>query len=306
MIRCWKNTIVGLLSLFFIGLFACQKTTPAKAAALTPLQSLINTDTTLSLYHLMLLRANDIGLLKDTTTSLLLPRNAVLVAAGYPRTIIDSMSSSLADRIVRYNYLPSGIASDSLVATPNPTRLGVPLYIIGKSNGILTLNGIGMAGDKPTAVGQASVYWLITMVPPAADSLPDILATDSTLTYLNAVFARTGIYDSLMQTGNFTVLAPVNSAFQAAGYDSIGAIDSANVDTLFQLAMNQVVKGTYFTTNFPATVTNLAEAGIVVTMNNGMLQFAGAGNATPVHWISGDNVAGPNTILHKIDGIISP
>lgn len=306
MISCWKHTLAGLAGLFFIGLLACQKTATVKPVELTPLQTLINTDTTLSLYHLMLLRANDIGMLKDTTASLLLPRNAVLVAAGYPEIIIDSMSSSLADRVVRYNYLPSGVSTDSAGPTPNPTRLGVPLYIMDNGGGVLMLNGIGTAGDKPTAVGKASVYWLTSMVPPAADSLPDILATDSSLSYLNAVFTRTNIYDSLLQTGSYTVLAPVNSAFQAAGYDSIGAIDSANIDTLIQLALNQVVKGSYFTTTFPPSVTNMTGAGIVVTVSNGMLQFAGAGNTTPVHWLSGDNVAGPTTILHKTDGILSP
>ncbi|HEV9035044.1 MAG TPA: hypothetical protein VGQ51_00435, partial [Puia sp.] len=95
-------------------------------------------------------------------------------------------------------------------------------------------------------------------------------------------------------------------AFQAAGYDSIGAIDSANVDTLIQLALNQVVKGSYFTTTFPSTVTNMTGAGILVTRSNGILQFAGGGNVTPVHWLSGDNVAGQSTILHKTDGIVSP
>ena len=306
MISCWKNTIVGLLSLFLIGAFACQKTTTEKKVELTPLQTLVNTDTTLSLYHLMLLRANDAALLKDTTASLLLPRNDVMITSGYPEVIIDSMSSSLADRIVRYNYLPSGITTDSAGPTPNPTRLGVPLYILDNGNGMLVLNGSATAGDKPTTVGKASVYWLNGMVPPAADSLPDILGTDSTLTYLNAVFARTNIYDSLLQTGSFTLLAPVNSAFQAAGYDSLGAIDSANVDTLIQLALNQVVKGSYFTTNFPPSVTNMTGANIVVTINNGMLQFAGAGNSTPVHWLSGNNVTGPTTILHKTDGIVTP
>lgn len=306
MIRCWKHTIAGLLGLFLIGTFACQKTAPAKAVQITPLQTLVNTDTTLSLYHLLLLRANDIGLLKDTTAALLIPRNEVLVAAGYPEIIIDSMSSALADRIARYNYLPSGLNTDSAGSTPNPTKLGVPVYIVDNGNGTLMINGIGAAGDKPAAVGKASVYWLSSMVPPAADSLPDILATDSSLAYLNAVFTRTNIYDSLLQTGSYTLLAPVNSAFQAAGYDSIGAIDSANIDTLIQLALNQVVKGSYFTTTFPPTVTNLAGIGIAVMTSNGMLQFTGPGNTTPVHWLSGDNVAGPTTILHKTDGIVSP
>lgn len=301
-----KNTIIGLVSLFFIGFFACQKPPPPVKVEVTPLQNLINSDTTLSLYHLMLLRANDIGLLQDAPAALFIPPNTVMLQAGYAELIIDSMSSALADRICRYNYLPSGLNIDSSGNNANPTLLGVPLYVLDNGNGQLVLNNSATANDKPVSVGQASVYWLQSMVPPAADSLPEILGTDSTLTYLNEVFTLTNLYDSLLQTGSYTLLAPVNSAFQAAGYDSLGAIDSANIDTLLQLAMNQVVKGAWFTTTFPAMVTNLTGAGIVVTMNNGMLQFAGAGNATPVNWLSGNMIAGPTLVLHKTDGIISP
>ncbi|HVS94926.1 MAG TPA: fasciclin domain-containing protein [Puia sp.] len=304
MIRYWKNTVAGILSLFLIGFLACKKSAPTKVQ-LTPLQTLLNTDTSLSLYHLLLLRANDAGLLKDTAASLLMARNDVLIASGYPRIIIDSMSSSLADRIVRYNYLPSGVSLDSAGVNVVPTRLGVPLYVEQNGNQ-LVLNGSATADGTPVAVGKASVYWLTAMVPPAADSLPNLLGTDSTLTYLNAVFTRTNLYDSLLQTGSYTLLAPVNSAFQQAGYDSIGAIDSANIDTLVHLAMNQVVRGAYFTTGFPGTVTTLSGGSVTVTVNNGIVQFAGAGNMVPVHWLTGDNVAGPTIILHKTDGIIDP
>ncbi|GGB10810.1 hypothetical protein GCM10011511_37970 [Puia dinghuensis] len=287
-----------------IGLLACKKT-PAAKIQVTPLQTLINTDTTLTLFHRMILRANDVALLNDEAVTLFIPRNAVLRQDGYPELIIDSMSSTLADRIVRYQYLPAAVNTDSAGYTPNTTLLGIPVYI-GKDNaGNLLLNGSATAANKPTAVGKASVYWLNSVVPPGADSLTELLQTDSSIKLFARIMARTNLYDSLLQTGSFTVLAPVNHALLAAGYDSL-RIDTVNVDSLLPIAQNQVVKGTWFSTTFPSKVTTLTGGSITVAVAGGVLQFAGTGNSTPVHWLSGDQVGGSGLILHHVDGILSP
>ena len=45
------------------------------------------------------------------------------------------------------------------------------------------------------------------------DSLNVLLEGDSTLSFLSEVFLRTNLYDSLLTSGNFTLLAPNNTAF---------------------------------------------------------------------------------------------
>jgi hypothetical protein len=299
-----KNTIVGILSLALISIFACKKTHSISKVELTPLQTLINTDTTLSLYHLMIVQANDEALMNDATATLFFPRNAVLEQAGYNDLLIDSMSSTLADRIVRYNYLPAAINTDSEGYTPNPTLLGVPLYIAREASGPLLLNGSVTVSGQPVQVGRAAVYFLDSLVSAAADSLPEIVQSDSTLTFFSEVLNRTNLYDSLLLTGSYTLLAPNNQAFINAGYDSIGAIDSAGIGTLLDLAMSQVIKGAYFTNDFPATVTNILGVTITVNTVNGYLRFNASGNSVLVNWLHGNQIAGPTLVLHRTDGII--
>lgn len=299
-----STLLSGLLSLFFIGFLACRKTPPAKIQV-TPLQTLVNTDTSLTLFHRMILQANDVGLLNDQALTIFIPRNAVLIQAGYPEFIVDSMSSTLADRIIRYQYLSAHVNTDSPGYTPNPTLLGIPLYIGKDGNGNLLLNGIGTAAGQPTSVGKATVYWLSTMIPPGADSLPQLLQADTSLSLFAQVAVRTNLYDSLLISGGYTVLAPVNSALLQAGYDSL-AIDTAKVDTLIRLAANQVVKGSWFSTTFPSKLTTLTGGTITVGLVNGIPQFSGSGNPTPVNWISGDQVAGAGLILHRISGVLAP
>jgi hypothetical protein len=301
------KAIAGIiLGLSFIAFLACKKTVPPPKIVVTPLQTLLNTDTTLSLFHLMVLEANDAGLLNDTSASLFIPRNAVLRQAGYTDIIIDSMSSSLADQMIRYQYLPGPVNTDSAGYTPNPTYLGIPLFIEKDSTTLLVLNGSASAGASPTQVGKASVYWLNSLVPPASDSLSYLLQQDSTLSLFAEILGMTNVYDSLLLSGNYTLLAPDNNALLLAGYDSLNIADSANIDTLIQLAVNQVIQGSWFTNNFPATVTGLQGGSITVSQSGGMLQFIGSGNPAPVNWLGGNEVAGPHIIVHKTDGVLSP
>ena len=305
--RSWVIAGTGLL---FFGYAACKKAAPAKPLPITPLQTLVNSDTSLTLFHQMLIEANDVGLLKDTTVSLLIPTNDVLRQAGYTTVIIDSTSSFILDEMLRYNYILSPSISINGGDSPYATKLGAPMYIQQDStSGLLLLNGSSTASATPLAVGQASVYYLNSLLPLAADSLPALLQSDSTLSFFAEALALTHLYDSTLLTGNYTVLVPVNTAFMQAGYDSIGAIDSANVDTLTALVQGQIIKGTYLTNNFPVPGPVFDVLGNPVTVGHagsGTLQFSAANNATPVNWLSGNLISGGNIVVHRTDGILSP
>jgi hypothetical protein len=293
-----------LLSLLFIGFLACKKSPQAKTVV-TPLQTLVNSDTSLTLFHRLILQANDAGLLNDQPVTVFIPRNSVLVQAGYPEIVIDSMSSSLANRMVRYQFLSAPVNTDSAGYTPNPTLLGIPLYIGKDASGNLLLNGSATAPNQSTAVGKATVYYLSSLIPGGADSLPQLLQADTTLTLFAQILTRTNIYDSLLLSGKFSILAPNNNAILSAGFDSL-RIDTVSIDTLLTLAQNQVVKGAWFSTTFPPTLTTLTGGSITVSSPGGALQFAGSGNPSPVLWLSGDQVAGAGLILHHTNGVLSP
>ncbi|HXD79285.1 MAG TPA: fasciclin domain-containing protein [Puia sp.] len=303
----WVPALSGLL---FAGLSSCKKSPPPKPVQITPLQALVNSDTTLTLFHQMLIDANDVGLLADSTFSLLIPTNAVLREAGYSSLNIDSTSAFVLDEMLRYNYVEApAIAPAAGVYTAFPTLLGASLYIEKDSaSGLLLLNGTATASSAAVTVGKASVYYLGSLVPAAADSLPALLQSDSTLSFFAAAMAVTNLYDSALLTGSYTILAPVDSAFIRAGYDSVGAIDSANIDSLRALVEGQILKGAYLTNSFPVPgpVTDLLGNPVTVGLLNSQLQFSASGNAVPVNWLSGNSISGSHIILHKTDGLLSP
>jgi len=300
--------IGGFFSLFLIGAFSCKKSATVSYNPPTPLQTLVNTDTTLTLFHHLLLRGNDAALLVDDSATLLIPTNQALRQAGYGESIVDSVSSSLADQMLRYQYLPSGLVADSLTPTANPTLLGSPIYAQRQNNGTILFNSYASASGNTRQVGKARVYFIDAPLTPGVDSLPLIFQYDTSLTFLARAFSVTNFYDSALLPGNgsYTLLAPVNDAFRNAGYDSVGAIDSANINTLVQLLGNQVVKGIYFSSSFPASVQRLQGSDISVTYSGGLPLFTSQGSPGPISLLYGNQVAGSRLILHWTNGILSP
>ncbi|MBS1604486.1 MAG: fasciclin domain-containing protein, partial [Bacteroidetes bacterium] len=190
----------------------------------------------------------------------------------------------------------------------NATLLGPPIYA-ERLNGIIVFNTTAhTTSADPRQVGKAKVYFLSTTLTPPVDSLPELLFNDTSLSFLSAAINRTNFYDSAILAGgaSYTLLAPVNDAFRNAGYDSVGAIDSASYSSVVQLLANQFVRGSHFSARFPSSVQRLQGSDLIVSYNGGIPQFTTGSNPNPVHLLSSDLVAGSDLIIHYTDGILSP
>ncbi|MDO6433352.1 fasciclin domain-containing protein [Flavitalea sp. BT771] len=292
--------------LLLLSLGACKKSSQAVSNPLTPLQSLINTDTSLSLYHRMLLTANETRLLADNSVTLLIPTNSAFRAAGYTEVIIDSLKPSVADRIISYHFIPQRATPSTNSYTSYPTHLGFSIF--GELDGNQTWFNGTVVGDT-AEVGKALIYKLNSLLLSPMDSLLYQLSSDSTLSFTTELFSRTRLDTTLIQTqGNYTVLAPVNDAWRNAGYDSVGMIDSADFNTMLNLAKYHVLTERLFTNTLSGltSVTTVQGGSLTVGVSGGVLQFSGTGNSTPAHVLTGNQPAGNVFVIHKIDELLSP
>jgi len=300
-----RGLAIGALSCLFPG--ACKKAAPAVPNDLTPLQKLVNSDSTLSFFHRTLLRANETALLADASVTLLVPTNEAFRAAGYTEAGLDSLPASFADRLVRYQFIPSRItAPQGPDYTAYTTLSGSSIY--GSSDGAqLFFNGIPVFADT-ASTGNALVYRLGGLLQAPSDSLSQLLAGDTSLTFLAEALRRTHVYDTLLLTGPYTLLAPDNNAFRNAGYDSLPAIDSTDSLTLVGLMRFQVVKGLFFISDLPSktSLPTLEGPSVAVSVQNGTIQFKGAGNPDPANLLYGDLPVGKGLIVHRIDLLLSP
>ena len=295
---------------FLFSLMACTKNPSPAKVTITPLQTRINSDSNLSFYHRLIIQANETGLLADNFVTLLIPTNKAFQNAGYTQNTIDSLLSSQADAIVRYLFIPSALhipVADISAYTPYTTLSGNPVYEMSDGQKIW-FNGAGAIQDT-ARTGNAIIYRLDRVLPPSSDSLNHFLDGDTTLSFLAEAFRQTHIYDSLLLSGgSYTILAPVNSAFRNAGYDSLPDIDSANLDSLIRLVNYHTVTGVYFTNTLEAQTSLMTRTGgtITVSKQNGQLQFMGNGNTTPALFLSGNQVAGKTIIVQRISQLLLP
>ena len=304
-----RNLSGWALVFFLLGLAACKKTAAPVPVVITPLQTLINTDSTLSYFHRLIIQSNESGLLADDTVTLLIPTNTAFRAAGYTQSFIDSIQTSTADNLVRYLFITSRVnlpVGDSIPYAPYATVSGFSIYGMADGQGAL-FNGIRAILDTAKS-GKALVYRLSATPSAPSDSLNDFLLSDSSLSFLAEAFLRTNLYDSLLLSGSYTLLAPVNSAFMNAGYDSVGAIDSADLGSLIRLLEYHVVKGIYFSNTLAAgsPLSTIQGETVGVTVMNGGLQFMGTNNSVPAQLLLGDQLAGSTIVVQRISQLLQP
>ncbi len=293
--------------LLFFACWSCTKPTPPAKVVITPLQILINSDTTLNLFHAAILQANDAALLGTQSVTVLAPVDSGFFASGYTIDVIDSLAAYLADGLVRYHFITtSPISPSPVVNGPYNTLLGIPVYLTRDSLSNVYFNGTKATLDTVNA-GNAVVYKLQSPLATPYDSLDILLASDSNYSLLAEAFLQTGLYDSL-GSGNYTLLAPDNNAFINAGYTDIPTIDSSNLTVLANLLKYQVAVGLYFTNNLSTTssLNSLQGESIAVSSQNGGFQFTGKSNSSPANLLVRNTLAGRNIIVHKTDELLLP
>ena len=253
----------------------------------------------------MILAANENALLADNTVTLLIPTNAAFRAAGYTEIIIDSLRPSVADRIVSYHFINQVAQPDSNGYKPYPTHLGFSIFGQLDGNQQVLFNG-SAAGDT-MMVGKALIYRMNRVLLSPMDSLSTQLATDSALSFTARLLRVTGLDTTLAQAQSpYTVLAPINAAWRAAGYDSLSRIDSADHNTMLELAKYHVVPGRFFTNTLTGlnSVVTLEGGSLTVGLSNEILQFSGSGNATPANVLTPDQPAGNTYVVYRIDQLL--
>jgi len=301
-------TLRGLTAFYALVLLgaggACKKS-PAVKPVLTPLQVYVNSDTSLTLFHRMILQANESVLLGNDSVTVLIPDNAAFRSVGYTDKIIDSLSASAADNMIRYHFINSRAVPAVGPYTGFPGKTGYRVYGMKDSVQLFWFNGIRVKGSS-APVGNALVYKLATPLQGPSDSLNHLLAADSSLTFLAEAFRRTNLYYKSLLSGNYTILAPSNSAFMNAGYGSSGAIDNADSTKLVNLLKYHVVKGFYFTNTLMSvsSVPTLSGGAIAVSSQNGVIQFTGTGGPVTARLIKGNQTAGDSIIVHRIDQVL--
>jgi uncharacterized surface protein with fasciclin (FAS1) repeats len=128
------------------------------------------------------------------------------------------------------------------------------------------------------------------------------------LTFLVAAVVRSGLAPTLADpANNFTIYAPTDAAFIAAGFPTAAAVSAADPAFLASVLLNHAVGTGKFTSEQTALTAMTAGGGTLTysAFNNGTFTVKSAGIMTPANMVIPD-IQCTNGIVHVIDKVLLP
>jgi uncharacterized surface protein with fasciclin (FAS1) repeats len=256
--------------------------------------------------------------------TVLLPDNNAFVAAGYPNPdAVLTASGTLLNNLIPYHVTHGTWELDKLPYRFNQeleSIAGTKLYVtrwIKNEDTLVTINGTRVISYNLKASNGVIQVINTVLQPMVHASLSEAIAANSSLTYLNAALQRGGMKASLAAANStYTIFAPDNAAFIAAGYATIQDInnaDAAVIKRLLEYTMFSERKFIYdyvLTTDATAVSEQRMMSGsnITVTLTQGSVGYdgitiRGIGNTTQGR-ITTPNILAGNGVMHITNTVL--
>ncbi|AQG80008.1 fasciclin domain-containing protein [Spirosoma montaniterrae] len=238
------------------------------------------------------------------------PTNAAFEQAGLDANAISGADLNTLRNILLYHVIGNGrFFEEGIQPFLNglTTLQGQQVQVV-RRDGFSVNGNLVSTPDIETRNGVVHVIDNVLM-PPSASTVELALANPN-LTYLVAALQRLNQANptllNQLQSGEFTVFAPTNEAFQRAGFTTIDAVRTANTDFLSRVLTYHVIAGRRFTTQFNdgRVMTNQGNA-ITLTQWPGRSTVQGLGNAMPTTILM-PNILTTTGVVHVINDVLLP
>ncbi len=302
---------------------SCKKDdpTPEPTPTLTPvtIASYVSADTSFSLLLTAVKKAGLAGTLSGAGTfTVFAPNNAAFRAAGLGTdALVNTLDSATAKAIILYHALGTKVASTSVPISDAVTTLNTKsLFASNNGNGVF-LNGVKVITAN-VIVDNGVIHVINGILLPPTKTIAGIAVGDTTFTILVAAAARAGLVPTLSGTGKFTVFAPTNNAFRAAGFATPAAITAADSATVRKIVLAHVLPTNVFASDLSAVSTPTTNTANLPSTTGGTqqtLSFSGTSvkitgsTATSSNIITATpsatfNIVATNGVVHVIDKVL--
>lgn len=320
MISVRKSTLLKSLSCILIvcGLFSACVKTPDPVPA-TVLQSLYATLSASSNYSIITAAIVKAGLSDSLTNgkgpyTIFAPTDAAFAVFGINTAAdLSKFSSDSIKKIVSYHLLNYYLPTTTTPTGPDSARTtagGFPVYFTALTayNGsqYLYING-NIISPPGNFLCKNGVIQLIGGIlnPPLANitlTVPNV----PTLSLFNAAIKHSGVNAALSGTTKYTVFAPSDSAFHAAGYANIAAINAADSTTLARLLNYHIIPGFKFASDLVDGSSVQTVQGENIKFNTeGAILILGATNTT-ASTVTQGNISASNGVVYIINQLLKP
>ena len=166
------------------------------------------------------------------------PDNAAFTAAGITEAVVATLTPEALADILTYHVLTTKVPSPGVPASDAVTTLqGKSIFASNNTNGVF-VNGVNVKAADVSA-SNGVIHVINGVLIPPTQTIAQIASAPGFSILLSAV-VKAGLADAVAGPGKFTVFAPTNAAFEAAGLTQ-AAVDAASVETVTGIVQQHVI-----------------------------------------------------------------
>lgn len=247
------------------------------------------------------------------TFTVFAPDNKAFADAGFPdAAAIKAVAPDALKGILLYHVLGSVVKSGDIPVADNTavTTVGGGDIYVSSRDGKVSVNGASVVKADIKA-SNGVIHAINKVLMPPSSNIVELAVANPNLSYLVAAVLRasqgtTDVAALLSGAGPFTVFAPTNDAFIAAGFATIDAINAANPDDLTPILAYHVIGARVFSANLVdgAEVPTVNGANVKIDLSSGAA-VKGNSNASASNVVAADVIA-TNGVVHVVDQVLLP
>lgn len=303
---------VSLSSLLIIVFSACLKNTPVLPPSQLPsIYATLSTSNGYSILSAAILKAG----LKDSLMqgkgpfTLFAPSD--LAFAFYGVNSVSDLTKISADsvkKIISYHIVNALLVSQSFPKGPDSSILtlaGYPAYLTAGSRYIY-INGNIVNPPGNYFCSNGLIQPINGILNPPAATVSSTVPHIQNLRFFNAAIIRANLVTLLNGTMPYTVFAPSDSVFIAAGYKTVNDINNADQTALAKLLKYHIVNGHLFSADLiDNSSLSALQGGSLKVGNKNSISLTGTSNTSPAIAVN-LNIAATNGVIYIINKILTP
>lgn len=285
---------------------SCDKDDDPVPAAKT-ITDIVSSDPNFSLLKSAVIKAGLADALSTGTLTVFAPDDAAFAASGITSATINSLSAADLANILTYHVVAANVKAANVPVSDTVKSLqGKNLYASRNANGVF-VNG-SKVKTADIAAANGTIHVISSVLMPPTKTIAQLATETPSLSLLLTAVVKAGLAGAVSGPGKFTVFAPTNDAFTAAGFPTDASINAADAAAVTGIVSAHVLPTTVFSSDLIAGSTaNTIKTGTSLTIGvtPPSVKITGSANAASnIILPSGVNIIATNGVVHLIDKVL--
>jgi uncharacterized surface protein with fasciclin (FAS1) repeats len=180
---------------------------------------------------------------------------------------------------------------------------GINLYASSNANGVF-VNGIKVKTPNVQA-SNGVIHVISNVLVPPTETIADVVSGDSNFEILLAAVSRAGLVSAVSGNGKYTVFAPTDDAFAAAGFPDVASINLAPENAVAAIVKAHIIGTNVFASDLiNASTAPTLQTGVSLTIGTTPASVKITGSANAASNVTEANITTTNGVIHVIDSVL--